>query len=399
MRQELFSYFYSKIKNKKICELCSYFVYLLFILLFIIKKSFTSVNKFVSCSNPRELANSVYKKPEYVIEIQNETINETIDLSIIMPIYNYKDIIENCIESVINQVTKYNFELILVDDGSSDGASEIVDRYLGRKNIKVIHQINSGIGGARNTGINHATGKYISFVDCDDYLHHDFVEIMMDEAYKTNNDIVICSYSLVKKKDGKEYSRRDIVYSTNNLIGYKDEEDLIMNYQGLPWNKIYKREIFNKIRYIKGYWYEDTLTKFLVFPLCNSFSYVDNALYDYMWYENNFSHTQDKVTPKSIERYWILEVMEEEYERIGLKKDRKFYKILLRHLGRCLYSGIHGFDEEIKTAVFVLGCELLKKNKPKEEYSLTFMEKQLEKALLEQNIGLWEFLCETPIGI
>lgn len=395
MKQDFYSKFYSQTHIKWISTFLAKCCYLLFLLKFTVQKLFLTNNPVVmEEKKAREIVNQVYSKPEYTIDARTVPVDEQIDVSVIVPVYNYKDIIESCIDSILNQQTKYTFELILVDDGSTDGAADIVDQYQNRKHVKIIHQQNAGIGGARNTGLNHACGKYIMFADCDDYVHADFIETMLNEAYHTNNDIVICSYTLIKKKDGKILSEREIVCDENNIMGYKDPEDKIMNYQGLPWNKIYKREVFKNVRYIPGFWYEDTITHFLLFRLCKSFSYVEKSLYDYMWYEGNFSHTQTKISPKSLERYWLLEVMAEETKRVALKTDRGFYKVLLRHLGRVFYSGIHGFPEEVEQAAFIMGCALLRKYKPTENYHLTYMEKQLEKALLERDISKWALVCQ-----
>lgn len=396
MKQSFYGIFYAKTHSKYLSSFLSKCCYSLFIIKFFMRKLFIKNHPLaVKEEKAREIVEKVYPKPEYTMDIQAVPPDEKIDISVIIPIYNYRDIIESCIDSVLNQQTKYTFELILVDDGSTDGAAEIVDQYQNRKNVKVIHQKNAGIGGARNTGISHACGRYIMFADCDDYVHADFIETMLDEACRTNNDIVVCSYTLIKKKDGKILSEREIVCDENNIMGYKDPEDQIMNYQGLPWNKVYKREIFENVRYIPGFWYEDTITHFLLFRLCKSFSYVEKSLYDYMWYEGNFSHTQTKVSPKSLERYWLLEVMAEETKRVGLETDRGFYKVLLRHLGRVFYSGIHGFPEEVEQAAFLMGCALLRKYKPKDKtYHLTYMEKQLERALLEKNISKWALACQ-----
>jgi hypothetical protein len=113
-----------------------------------------------------------------------------------------------------------------------------------------------------------------------------------------------------------------------------------------------------------------------------------------MWYENNFSHTQSKSVPKSLERYWFLEVMTEESKRVGLPLNQGFYKVLLRHSGSLLYNGICGLDEEVKKATFTMACELIKKYKPNSNYHLTYFEKQLEKSLLTNNIGKWELVSK-----
>ena len=390
MKQDIYSIFYSKTKNKFISRILTHLAFFVLMVIYNLKK-LKAGNKIVKSENADEIINKVFPKTDYEIDLDRVACDESVDISVIIPVYNYKDVIPSCIDSVINQKTNYKFEVILVDDGSTDGAGEICDKYAaGHKNVISIHQQNARIGAARNTGLKNARGKYIMFVDCDDYVHDNFIQTMLNKAYETGNDIIISSYSLVKKSEGKEISRRDVVCSQKNLKGYKDSKDLIMNYQGLPWNKIYKREIFDNIRYIKGYWYEDIIVHFLIFRICKSYCYIDESLYDYMWYENNFSHTQNAVSPQSVQRYWLLEVMAEETKRIGLGLDTQFYKILLRHSGREVYDGIHSFDNEVKEAVFTKTCDIIKKYKPQESYSLTYLEKQLEKALINRNITKWE---------
>lgn len=388
MKQEFFAYAYSKTKNDLLSEVSAKILYLTQVCKYKSKKKNKAV---VQIDNPLDIISNVYPKPAYTLDIHNEPTDECIDISVIMPIYNYVDYISISIDSVLNQKTKYSFELILVDDGSTDGASYICDSYQGKDTrVRVIHQKNGGIGAARNTGLNNAKGKYIMFVDCDDYVHDDFIEMMLDEAYKTDVDVVICGYTLIKKKGGETLSEREILYSGKNIEGYKDSEDLIMNYQGLPWNKIYNRSVFDNIRYIPGFWYEDTIIHFLVFRTCKSFSYIKKSLYDYMWYEKNFSHTQAKVQPKSLERYWLLEVMQSESKRAGLPIDKGFYKVLLRHSGALLYSGVNGMEEDVVTAAFVLCSDLIEKYKPNEKYNLTFFERELEESLLKKDISRWK---------
>lgn len=393
MKQEFYSIFYSKTKNQVVSKMLAKLLYVVYIIKFSIKNILTKRRK-INVKNPRKTISEVYPKPSFSLDISNPPINFSVDISVVIPVYNYKTLIVECINSVLHQKTKYKLEIIIVDDGSTDGSSEICDSYKDKENVKVIHQNNLGIGGARNTGINNACGKYIMFVDCDDIVHEDFIDTMLDEAYKTNNDVVICGYNLVKKQGGKTISIREVEYSEYNLCGYRDAEDRIMNYQGLPWNKIYKREAFNQIRYIQGYWYEDTIIHFLVFRVCKSFSYINKPLYDYMWYEKNFSHVQSKVVPKSLERYWLLEVMAEETERLELKTDEEFYRLLLRHSGALLYNGICDFDDKVKTAAFLSTCCFIERYKPHNRYYLTFFEKKLEKALLNKDISKWEMVAK-----
>ena len=114
-------------------------------------------------------------------------------ISIIVPIYNTKKYIDRVVNCLINQ-TYHNLEIILVDDGSTDGSSMLCDKYKKKDNrIKVIHQKNSGVSVARNVGLKHATGEYIGFVDSDDYISLNMYETLYNNLINTNSDISVCN--------------------------------------------------------------------------------------------------------------------------------------------------------------------------------------------------------------
>ena len=115
-------------------------------------------------------------------------------VSIIVPIYNVEKYLDRCIQSILNQSYE-NLEIILVDDGSPDRSSEICDEY--RKSdqrIKVVHKENGGLSDARNAGLILAKGKYIIFLDSDDYIEHTMVEDAVTVLEKNDSDIVIWGY-------------------------------------------------------------------------------------------------------------------------------------------------------------------------------------------------------------
>ena len=119
-----------------------------------------------------------------------EDVNSLI--SIIVPVYNVQEYLPKCLDSIINQTYK-NLEIILVDDGSTDNSGKLCDEYAERdKRIKIIHQKNSGQANARNKGIKESKGKYIAFVDSDDWIDEDFIETL--EKYISNDNIVCCGY-------------------------------------------------------------------------------------------------------------------------------------------------------------------------------------------------------------
>ena len=122
---------------------------------------------------------------------ETRKISQTFDLDIIVPCYNVENQVENCIDSLITQKTKYNFRIILIDDGSTDKTGKIIDSYVYNPTIKIIHQKNRGHSGARNSGLNIIDAKYVMFVDSDDKLcSENAVQKLLDCAYQYNADIV-----------------------------------------------------------------------------------------------------------------------------------------------------------------------------------------------------------------
>ena len=379
--------------NRSVSILLSKIAYALYVLIFEIKRLFRK-REYVSMSKKEalDIVGKIYKKPEvasHADKYNNRCINPQIDLSIIVPIYNYVNLIRENIESVLNQKTKYNYELILVDDGSTDGAREVLLEYKDFPNVNVILQSNQGIAGARNTGINAATGKYIMFIDCDDTIHEDMVESLMDCIINSNCDIVMCAHNLVKEKDGSVFQVIPNIYPQENLFNYKNGDE-IMNYAGLPWGKVYKRELWNNVRFLRGYWYEDTIIQWLLFTQCKKFKYLPKVEYEYRWYENNFSRVQGKKkNPKAIDRYWMLLDIIEKYKELGLPRDGMFYTLLLKHLSAHYYNSFVGLDESVIQAMFVLARELVLQYRPKKMNKLPYMLSVTEKAFIRGDVSLW----------
>ena len=338
----------------------------------------------------KERLQSIHPDPAGCPEIRPMAVNSDIDLSIIIPVYNYADLIEANVESVLNQETTYRFELILVDDGSTDGAQDIVRRYENDPRVKVIFQKNQGIAGARNTGLNHAVGRYIMFVDCDDIVEKDIVQTLMSRAEQDGCDMVMCAHNLVKEREGEIYATIPNVYSDDNLADYYGNAG-ILNYAGLPWAKVYKRELWDRVRYLPGYWYEDTIIHALIFTQCKKFAYVPKICYQYRWYEKNFSHVQGNIAnPKCIDRYWMLVPILEKACELGVAQGECFYTMLIKHLSAYYYPTIAGMDAQTVEDLFVLACDLLRQYGEDANVKLPYMLRVTEKALRSGDINLWK---------
>lgn len=203
-------------------------------------------------------------------------------VSVIVPVYNCKKYLGQAVKSVIDQSVFDSIELILVDDGSTDGSAEICNGYAEKyPNIISLHENNSGVSVARNKGIENARGEYIAFLDSDDRYENNFIEDLLNFA---DSDLVCCDYycdSRDEKNLGglfepKIYYRSDFDTEFYNKI-------LDTRFYSC-WNKLYKKDIIerNKIRFIPGVKYaEDMIFVLEYLKFSDSFRFVDSALYFY----------------------------------------------------------------------------------------------------------------------
>lgn len=383
--------FYKKFHNELFCSILAKIAYFLYCVFFGVKKiKRKKTKKIMKVSRAKEIVNGVYPRLDSKPVYDNKAIDSSVDLSIVVPVYNYVEIIKANIDAILNQKTRYNCELIIVDDGSTDGAGEVIKQYENNSKVKLIYQKNAGIGAARNTGINNAVGKYIMFVDCDDIVHDDIVETLLNKAYSNDYDMVMCAHDLSKEKNGQIFDIIPNIYPKYNLMGYKNG-DKIMNLAGLPWCKVYKRELWNNVRFFPGYWYEDTIIQFLIFTQCKNYAYISKIEYEYKWYEKNFSHVQgNSANIKTIDSYWILVEILEQYKKSNLPINEQLYTLVLRHISTYYFGSINGLSEDIIDALFVLAKELFIEYKPNHKVKLPYMLRQVEKAFDNNDIELWK---------
>lgn len=186
-------------------------------------------------------------------------------LSIIIPVYNVRDYIEQCVLSVLQQDYR-EIEVIIVDDGSTDGSSIICDELSSRDDrIKIFHQENMGMSGARNTGLKNVHGDYIGFIDSDDWIEDKMFSMMVNEMRFEDADIVMCRNQHISSEGviyGIEgYSERVIF----NNVQATEEILRDINIHSYVWNKIYKRELLCEFEFPLGRIYEDTASLFKLF--------------------------------------------------------------------------------------------------------------------------------------
>lgn len=171
--------------------------------------------------------------------------------SIIIPVYNVEQYLDKCLKSISKQ-TFLDFECIIVDDGSPDNSNAIIDKYVNKdQRFKVIHQKNMGLSAARNTGLDVAKGDYITFVDSDDYIANDYLEKFVLKIASSNADIIICGIIEVFKN---YENSRVFANATTEVI---KQNILADTWPSFVWNKCYKKELFDNVRFPVGKAFED----------------------------------------------------------------------------------------------------------------------------------------------
>ncbi len=218
-------------------------------------------------------------------------------VNIVVPVYNKQKQIKRCLNSLINQTYK-SLEIIVIDDGSTDKSYEICKKYENKdRRIKVIKKINEGVDIARHTGIKHCTGDYVTFVDSDDYLSKDAVELLVKALEKENADIVfgnmervIGKLGLIKKKKQKDIYQNKII-SHDEFI-----DEHLKSFCGwgeIPvtmWGKLYKRKLFKNVTPTRLKYEEDLCFNLQVMPKAKKIVSIPNFIYKYSWGWGNYSY-------------------------------------------------------------------------------------------------------------
>lgn len=205
-------------------------------------------------------------------------------ISVIVPVYNVEPYLRCCLDSIVNQTYK-NLEIILVDDGSPDNSGAICDEYASQDaRITVIHKENGGLSAARNSGIEHAEGEFLCFIDADDMVHYSFVEVLHNACVRTGAKISVCNFCVAPQflectqtvpsvYTSKQISMKLCTDSTGTL--------------SVTWNKLYASALFREIKFPVGRIHEDDATTYRLFWECTNCAVVSDVLYFYRQRENS----------------------------------------------------------------------------------------------------------------
>lgn len=242
-------------------------------------------------------------------------------VSIIVPIYKVEPYLRRCLDSIVNQ-SYTNLEIILVDDGSPDGCPQICDEYAAKdKRIFAIHKENGGLSDARNAGLDISKGEYVSFIDSDDWVNEKYIEILLAIMTKEKSDIVIGENEKTKE------TCIDKTISKTTIKTYTSKEALIHLFRDnhiaftVSWGKLYKRNLFETLRFPVGKFHEDEFTTYILFYNAKKIIYTSEILYIY------FQRNNSIITSR---HPWdVLEFLEKRYLFFKERNEKDLLSYLL----------------------------------------------------------------------
>lgn len=263
-------------------------------------------------------------------------INIKYDLHIIVPCYNVEKFIDRCVTSILCQKTKYSFFVSFVNDGSTDNTLEKILKYKIYKNVEIINKKNGGLSSARNVALSHIYGRYLLFVDSDDYITEDAVEKLLSNAYQFNCDIVSGMYKRVK--NGKILPFSD--YCKKFVCG-----------------NLYRSTIFKKLIFPEGFLFEDTINAFLIDYKHLIIKQLNELIYFYTINPSSITHVY-KNNYKSLDTYYMTKICMDNLAFFDINPNDiigKFvHQVVINHLRL-------KFDENLSYNIFIEECTLYKR--------------------------------------
>lgn len=234
------------------------------------------------------------------------------DISIIVPIYNAEKYLNKCIDSLVNQ-TKKELEFILINDGSTDSSEDIIKSYKDKR-IKYFKNKNQGIGKTRNFGIDKATGKYLMFLDSDDYLDINACEKLYNKAIKEKSDLVVFDFYRV------EETLKEVTINNFKSSSLKENPNLLLDINLGPCNKLIKRELIDKsnTRFNEELKYEDTPFVTEIIKNANKISKLNEYLHYYVIHSNSETTVRDERVFDIIK---IIDIIRNQYKNEKYMED------------------------------------------------------------------------------
>ncbi|MBR3510483.1 MAG: glycosyltransferase [Alphaproteobacteria bacterium] len=258
-----------------------------------------------------------------------------VKVSIIIPVYNVQDYLNQCLDSVCNQ-TLHDIEIICVNDGSTDNSAKILSKYAKKDSrIRIINKKNAGLGAARNSGLMTATGKYIAFIDSDDWVSLDYYEKLYKAAISTKSDIAVSNMPYWYNKDNMRFdfiSQFSFGDGKKELIRTSDKLNMLQSCTCC--NKLYRRELItkNNLLFYEGKYIEDFPFTFMVVALSKKIICLPNVYQYYRQQEKSIMHNDAIKTKKFFDALDNFNTLIDDAEHLNIIKDDIATSCLVRFI-------------------------------------------------------------------
>lgn len=305
-----------------------------------------------------------------------------ITVSFIIPMYNATKYIADCIDSIYAQEGLPPFEVIAVDDGSTDGTMVLVSELAKHHdNLTVVSKKNGGVGSARNVGMENARGALFCFVDADDLLEPTWFSTCYECMRSSKADYV---YSLVTRIDSTgRWHMGTAAKQRRNGSGMS------------AWAAIFGRRLWENLAFPEGIWYEDAVIDYCVASRYQG-KFVDNAGYLYRYHGEAIS-SKSSSDKRSVDAYWVVEAMLEWCKALSIPFDGALFHLTLEKLGPILRHWTWSFPREERMALFSESCDLLARSFDITDYvkNESGHWQDLAQAFLVRSFDAWELACKT----
>lgn len=320
------------------------------------------------------------------IKREAEFDERSLKLSIIVPAYNVEKYIVNCLESVLQQQTSFEYEIIVVNDGSTDATPALLENYREYPNIQILNQNNQGLSAARNAGIACSKGEYLCFVDSDDELTPGSLECLVTKAVKEQAKLVVGSYDKRRRDGYCLYTRR-----------LKDGKVENCSLPGFAHGRIIHYSVFRNLCFPEGYWFEDSFMAQIVHPLCLNDTYTTSYVC-YKYFNNDVGITSmAKGKAKSLDSLWITIRLLKEREVFQLSYTQQSYEYFLSMVN-LTYQRTKYLGPQVAQSVFVVQRALRANYYDTHRIQENTKKMKIEKALQENNFRKYILACASKKG-
>lgn len=307
-------------------------------------------------------------------------LNAQVDLSIIIPCYNNAPYLKACMDSVLHQETAYSFEAVVIDDGSTDETPAILNAYREDPRVMLLRQENKGHSGARNAGLTLCRGRYILFHDSDDALLPGSIDALLRCAFENDADIALGGY-VCKDPSG------NITPGKTFPAGAITNREIV---PGMTCGKAFRRDLWKKLQFPMGYWYEDSVISQILLPMAARIYAIGAPVFAYLLNPQGVS-AASQGRPKALESLYVTRRLLKERAAFGLRYDADAYTHFL-HMVLLTYHRTRLLEKSVPYGVFLCQRQL------QERYFSGMRAERfasLARALEKGQFRRYLWLCET----